>query len=303
MSQIFISYSHEDREFVDQMAIALVRKKARVWIDRWELTVGDSLVDNIQNAIEDAGAIIIVLSKASTASEWCKKELSAGLIKELEQREVIVLPVLKENCKIPLFLRDKVYADFRSSFDDGVRTLLEATDRVVCNTHGRESGDDYNIDWCRDWFEVDSLFGMKFTFVQFHKNLPFSLLTEITIIANEELTARYNLFKAHGLGWFQQKTIINTLYEVSLQKDMHVLITNNLPATKPFGVKDGKSDKSIECLISCRRLGEETGKDTFVDCDLYFKIMHYELVENGRKATPAEAAKIDSLISGDGASQ
>lgn len=297
MSQIFISYSHEDRDFVDQMAISLVRKKARVWIDRWELTVGDSLVDNIQNAIEKAGAIIIVLSKASTASEWCKKELSAGLIRELEQRKVVVLPVLKENCTIPLFLRDKIYADFRSSFDDGVRTLLEATSKVDCNTHGRQSGDEYDVDWCRDWFEVDGLFGMKFTFVQFHKNLPFSLLTEITIIASEELTARYNSFEEHGLGWFQQKTIINSLYEVSLQRDMHVLIANNFPAETTFTVKDRHSDKSIECLISCRRLGKETGKDTFVDCDLYFKIMRYEFVENGRKATPAENAKIDSLLS------
>lgn len=120
---IFISHSHQDKDFVDVLATNLIQRRQHVWVDRWELKVGDSLINRIQSAITTASALIVVLSKASVASEWCKKELSAGLIRELEERRVIVLPLLLEDCDIPLFLRDKMYADFRKDFDAGLNEI------------------------------------------------------------------------------------------------------------------------------------------------------------------------------------
>jgi hypothetical protein len=37
--------------------------------------------------MQSAGALIVVLSKASAASEWCRKELSARLIRGLKSAE------------------------------------------------------------------------------------------------------------------------------------------------------------------------------------------------------------------------
>lgn len=113
---IFISYSHVDKAFVDKLAASLVEHDAHVWVDTWELNVGDSILNRVQEAIQDSSALLIVLSKASVASEWCKKELSAGLMRELDEKRVVVLPVLIEDCEIPVFLREKMYADFRKDF-------------------------------------------------------------------------------------------------------------------------------------------------------------------------------------------
>src|SRR6266481_551265 len=96
---IFISYSHRDTEFVDRLSAQLVLHKARVWVDRWELNVGDSLIDRVQSALQTATALVVVLSKGSVESEWCRKEFSAGLLRELEERRVVVLPVLIEDCE------------------------------------------------------------------------------------------------------------------------------------------------------------------------------------------------------------
>lgn len=65
---IFISYSHEDKDFVSSLARNLVFARHNVWIDTWELNAGDSLVDKIQNAIVESDAILIVLSNASLKS-------------------------------------------------------------------------------------------------------------------------------------------------------------------------------------------------------------------------------------------
>lgn len=101
---IFISYSHADKTFVNKLATHLVRHNAHVWIDSWELNVGDSLIQRIQQAIQESSALLVVLSKASVQSEWCKKELNAGLVRELEEKKVLVLPVLVEDCDIPIDL-------------------------------------------------------------------------------------------------------------------------------------------------------------------------------------------------------
>src|SRR4051812_22175804 len=102
---IFISYSHGDKAFVDRLAMQLVRRNVNIWLDRWELSVGDSLIDKIQEAVNGASALLVILSKASVTSEWCKKELSAGLLRELEEKRVVVMPVMLEDCEVPIFAR------------------------------------------------------------------------------------------------------------------------------------------------------------------------------------------------------
>jgi hypothetical protein len=77
----FISYSHEDKDFVDLLAAELVLERRHVWVDRWELKVGDSLIRRIESAVKDASGLIAILSKASVVSEWFRKELSAGCVR------------------------------------------------------------------------------------------------------------------------------------------------------------------------------------------------------------------------------
>ena len=58
---VFISYSHEDKGFVDKLAGHLILSKVHVWVDRWELNVGDSIIAKIQQVIQEASALIVVL--------------------------------------------------------------------------------------------------------------------------------------------------------------------------------------------------------------------------------------------------
>ena len=106
---VFISHSHQDKDFVDKLAGQLVMHIAYVWLDRWETKVGDSLLGKVQAGIKSASALLIILSKASVASEWCKKELHAGLMRELQEKRVVVLPLLLADCDIPVFLKEKKY--------------------------------------------------------------------------------------------------------------------------------------------------------------------------------------------------
>ena len=75
------------------------------------MSIGDSLIDKIQSAITGSSAVLVILSRYSVASEWCKKELNSALVRELAERKVLLLPCVVDDCDIPLFLREKLYAD------------------------------------------------------------------------------------------------------------------------------------------------------------------------------------------------
>ena len=110
---IFISYNHRDKDFAKSLARNLVYARHNVWIDTWELNAGDSLLDKIQKAIGESDAILAIFSEHSIDSAWCKREINAGLMRELEERRAILIPCIVGDCEIPLFLSPSLTRHFK----------------------------------------------------------------------------------------------------------------------------------------------------------------------------------------------
>lgn len=122
---VFLSHSSKDKPFVSRLATDLKSKGVPVWFDQWELKVGDSLSERIERGISQSGWLAVVVSKNSSNSDWVQKELRAAQARELRDKSVFVLPIIIDDCEIPLFLLDKLYADFRASYDQGLEALLK----------------------------------------------------------------------------------------------------------------------------------------------------------------------------------
>lgn len=254
---VFISYSHEDRKFVDQLATQLVRHRVHLWLDRWELRVGDSLTSCIENAIGGASALLVVLSKAATSSEWFRRELNAGLVRELEERRVIVLPVLKEDCEIPLFLRDKLYADFRSNADTGLKAVLESLARLINDSLGRVIEPEWHMDWAIDWGTVR--IGRKavaartrVTIVEQADAQPFSVLSVIEIADATRKTIDNAL---------AQETFKVLVESVTDDPRWSVLLEDQFEKIMQTEIVRNTDGATLYVTISARRLGEDTGRD------------------------------------------
>ena len=95
VTRVFISYSHADSEFVDRLARDMKASGVDVWLDKWEILVGDSLTRKVSEDIHEAGYLAVVLSPHSVRSEWVQRELNAGLMKELNLKRVFLLPILR----------------------------------------------------------------------------------------------------------------------------------------------------------------------------------------------------------------
>jgi len=124
-AKIFLSHSSKDKDFVRRLTNDLQSKDIPVWFDEWELNVGDSLNKKISDGIKESGWLAVILSNHSIQSQWVEKELNAALTEELEKQQVFVLPILIEDCEMPLFLKDKMFADFRSNYENGLTALLK----------------------------------------------------------------------------------------------------------------------------------------------------------------------------------
>lgn len=124
MSSIFLSHSHTDNLFARKLAADLRHAGHIVWIDEAEILVGDSLIDKIREGIDSVDFVVALLSITSIESEWVKKELDLASNREIDEKRVVVLPILLDNVKLPGFLKGKCYADFREK--DKYKTSLNA---------------------------------------------------------------------------------------------------------------------------------------------------------------------------------
>lgn len=292
---IFISYSHADKTFVDKLAAHLVKHDAHVWVDTWELNVGDSILNRVQEAIQESSALLIVLSKASVASEWCKKELNAGLMRELDEKKVIVLPVLVEDCEIPVFLREKMYADFRKNFDVGLKALVEAVARVTKIDQGRLKMGESQVDWSETWGYAQDLFQIDFTLSE-SGPWRFTLLTEISITCDVGATKTYRQYEEQGLDWFGRSAITELLCDFAAREKIEMVLTDQHPQIRKVQLADPKRNVAYRVQIRCRRMGEDNGKDQLVRISNYIEMIRDHIRRTARRVTEQELERLVSIL-------
>jgi hypothetical protein len=263
---IFISYSHENKDFVDQLAMQLVHRNVNVWLDRWELSIGDSIIDKVQDAVDGASALLVILSKSSIASEWCKRELSSGFLRELEEKRVVVMPVLLEDCNIPLFARGKLYADFRTNFDDGLKTVVEGIAKVTSPFLARAKEPEYHVDWSIDWGDVNGLFAIILNFVEQAQNQPYTCLTNIEVLCSPVATQKYELNKASLGEEHARAYIVRVIHEYFKERpDFRPLLVTEREKVEKVLVRGSEQSEEYRLRIGVRRLGEDTGRDILVN--------------------------------------
>ena len=73
LSHVMISYSHEDKHFVAQLAAALKARKYEVWFDDG-LRNSEEFSARIHSKIVDARAVVVVWSNKARESQWVRAE-------------------------------------------------------------------------------------------------------------------------------------------------------------------------------------------------------------------------------------
>jgi uncharacterized protein YegL len=71
---VFVSYSREDRGYVDQLAEHLRTARVPCWYD-YDLAAGDTFWAEVQKAIDECAVFLIVITPQAVASPYVRKEI------------------------------------------------------------------------------------------------------------------------------------------------------------------------------------------------------------------------------------
>lgn len=132
---VFLSHATEDKQrFALPFAERLVEKGLDVWVDQWEILAGDSLVKKIfAEGLDNASAVIVVISEHSLHKRWVEEELDAAVVKRIEEGAKLIPIVLDgvQASDVPASIRHLFHERVSDTSDlDGV------VHRVIRAVHG-----------------------------------------------------------------------------------------------------------------------------------------------------------------------
>lgn len=125
MPRIFISYSRKDEAFGRRLATSLSQMGADVWIDLEDIPVGMKWSSAIQEGLDTANILIVIISPDSMASRNVEDEWQYYL----DNRKPVI-PILLRPAKIHFQLSRIQYIDFqRQEYDLALRQLYAELSR------------------------------------------------------------------------------------------------------------------------------------------------------------------------------
>jgi len=91
---VFVSHATEDKDAVARpLAIELRRRGVGVWFDEYELLLGDSLREKIDEGLRHSRIGVIILSRAFFAKRWTAWELSGLVTRLMSGEQNVLVPV------------------------------------------------------------------------------------------------------------------------------------------------------------------------------------------------------------------
>ena len=128
MTDVFVSYSRRDDEFVERLVESISARGKEVWLDTEGIADADVFPEAIKRAIEGSDAFVFVITPSSVQSAFCDSEVEYA--RELQKRIVPVLRQSVPDSELHAEIRDRNWIPFteEADYDEGLTRLLGALD-------------------------------------------------------------------------------------------------------------------------------------------------------------------------------
>jgi len=128
MSDVFISYAHENRDFVERLRDALQEQRKDGWVDWDRIPPAAPWMAEIKEAIDQADVFVFVISSDSVASKVCVQELAHAVGRNKRIVPVLLTEVDTASLPSPLPELNWVLLREGDNFAAGVAHLVQAVD-------------------------------------------------------------------------------------------------------------------------------------------------------------------------------
>jgi len=149
-ARVYISYSHTDEDFRNRIEQALALLKGEGIIDIWsdrEIRVGQDWAQEIDQQLELADIMLLLVSPAYLASEFASGEMNRAL-QRAEAGKVRIVPVIVRDCpwqgtplsRYVVFPRDGKGLTRARNLDERLTELADAISQIAREIRGESGG-------------------------------------------------------------------------------------------------------------------------------------------------------------------
>lgn len=117
--KVLLSHNKKEKKFVKELGKNLLANGINVFFDKWDIQGGDSIPGELESAVETCNLFLYVLSPSSVRSKWVEEEYHAFLYRKINETNLRIIPILREDCEAPPFIAHLKHIDFRD-FDYSV---------------------------------------------------------------------------------------------------------------------------------------------------------------------------------------
>lgn len=136
---VFLSHNAKDKAAVEKIAKQLLKVGIRPWLDKWNLSPGDTISEALEQAIKTIPCAALCFGPADIG-KWHILEIRAYVEKWASgtaRMIPVILPKVEEPPELPLFVRQTLWVDMRDWENDESDGFY----RLVCGILGRAPGD------------------------------------------------------------------------------------------------------------------------------------------------------------------
>jgi tetratricopeptide (TPR) repeat protein len=130
--KVFLSHSTKDKDFVQQLAAAIVGGGSETWLCEVDVGTYENFVAEVERGLKWCDVAVLVWSPDAAASKWTEAEWTSVLARQVAEQKTRLGIVLLRNHPLPELLRTTNYIDARTD-------TREAFRRVVAWLEHRES--------------------------------------------------------------------------------------------------------------------------------------------------------------------
>ena len=136
---VFLSHNSAQKDWTRRLAHRLRQEGLSVFLDEDSIKLGEDIVAAIESGLRFSRHVLLVLSPQAIASTWVALEYSASLYKDPAAADRSLIPILRQDCEIPLLLGRLKYLDARGDdLERHIEHLLGALERVEVEQSSQE---------------------------------------------------------------------------------------------------------------------------------------------------------------------